>query len=128
MGGMDARIATGETEGVSLLQHIFALSEDTRPQTFPPAKPDEPLEGVMKRRAEAFFRHAICRRIFWSLEPTERAAVRAHVMEKEPIYRVCVASDLFDVECYREVERLLDRAQTQFLGSTASSPTPHPDR
>ena len=82
-----------------VLQNILKHSEDTMPLILPPVSADEDMEMAERRKAEDYFQHALCRRIWWKLSSQERRAIKAQVLEEN----IWTPSDL-EYSCIRKIE------------------------
>lgn len=89
-----------------LKDRIKFLSKDVLPESFPPENGEEDLARQERRKAEAYFEHALCRRTWWRLSAEERSAIRHIALQQHPSYAKHPDSGL-EMACLDELRRLL---------------------
>lgn len=92
-----------------LLRRIRERSETAHPIYAGTVDPDN-LEATMQADAERKFQQALLERTFWNLTPDERDRIRMGVLAGHPEYCRSMFGPSFDLECVRDVARVLEQA------------------
>src|SRR4030042_177990 len=90
-----------------LRKALLHLAKDTSFRKMRRLTGEEDEEELERRRAEASFRDALARRIWWRLSREKRKIIRSDVVRQDPHYGSPSSGIFLDGACLREIERML---------------------